>query len=364
MSEGNPKKERFKHTRELVRIALGEMTQSEIAKLCRTSQGTVSEWSSGKSKAQLHVIRPLLHRYGNRLNRTTARVYLVEAPAEEAPRWEESAIGRRLIALQDRYTSLGQRSHDAAAYEEVGAERNALAELIFGSAAALPHPLEIVETMIKVHREELAASDRPPKIVRVDGPIVLRHTFRELMVVPHGPRVELEPVPVARWFVHHQQRGRFVLVRQRRRELMGRGWLRWKRTLLEAIKNADRMRNEHSLEHKDVSGIKQLAHHAHPFVDCADDAGRWSATIEGPLALENLLSRADQLLADPAEAHGPHDEAALPFLLRKMLVDEGYTVPGVEHVGELGYHPVILTKTQEEETHGKAMPLDTQTSSA
>jgi transcriptional regulator with XRE-family HTH domain len=187
MSEGNPKKERFKHTRELVRIALQELTQSEIAKLCRTSQGTVSEWGSGKSKAQLHVIRPLLHRYGNRLNRTTARVYLVEAPAAEAPRWEESAIGRRLIALRDRLAS-----HDVAD-KEVNAERNALAELIFGSAADLPHPLENPETMIRVHREELAARGHPPKIVRVDGPIVLRHTFRKLLVVPHGPRVELEP---------------------------------------------------------------------------------------------------------------------------------------------------------------------------
>lgn len=76
-TEDRPRREKFKHTRELIKIALDDgMTQTEIARVCRTQQSVVSDWKNGKSKAVQHQVDPLLQRYGARLRRTTARVYL------------------------------------------------------------------------------------------------------------------------------------------------------------------------------------------------------------------------------------------------------------------------------------------------
>lgn len=73
-----PRREKFKHTRELIKIALDDgMTQEDIARLCRTQQSVVSGWKKGTSKALVQQIEPLLQRYGARLRRTTARVYLL-----------------------------------------------------------------------------------------------------------------------------------------------------------------------------------------------------------------------------------------------------------------------------------------------
>lgn len=68
---------------------------------------------------------------------------------------------------------------------------------------------------------------------------------------------------------------------------------------------------------------------AEGWVDCADDAGRWISSLAGPTDAAGLLSYCDNYIGDPQRAHSPHDELALPFLLRKFLVDLGYDVPGV-----------------------------------
>ena len=88
-----PRTPKFKHSRELVRIALGDgMTQVEIARLCRTQQSIVSAWAAGRSKAREDQIKPLLTRYGHRLNRSTSRLYLVQGQPEVP--WEETEVGR------------------------------------------------------------------------------------------------------------------------------------------------------------------------------------------------------------------------------------------------------------------------------
>ncbi len=76
MSDEQPKRQKFKHTRELIKIALDDgMTQEEIGRLCRVPQSTVSAWKNGKSKATAQQLEPLLSRYGARLRRSTARIY-------------------------------------------------------------------------------------------------------------------------------------------------------------------------------------------------------------------------------------------------------------------------------------------------
>lgn len=41
---------RYKYTRELIKIAREDMTQDEIARLCRVSQSVVSGWANGTSR--------------------------------------------------------------------------------------------------------------------------------------------------------------------------------------------------------------------------------------------------------------------------------------------------------------------------
>ena len=78
MSEDKPSRQKLKWTKELVHIALNDgMTQEEISKVCRTQRSVVSSWKNGKNKATEQQLAELLRRYGARLNRTTAKVYLV-----------------------------------------------------------------------------------------------------------------------------------------------------------------------------------------------------------------------------------------------------------------------------------------------
>jgi transcriptional regulator with XRE-family HTH domain len=211
MTETKPKKKRFKYTRELVRIALDNgMTQTEIATLCRVQQSQVSAWSRGESKAFEHQVAELKKRYGNRLNRTTSRVYLaVTKPAPEV-RWEDTERAQRLLALRGRESSSNEE------------ERKELQEAILpGESGHI-----WLDELIRVDQEEFEASRREERLTQVEGPVVLRYTFVELKPdMGHGKSLELTRVPVARWLVHRHAEGKFVLVRQARRTLLGRA--RW-----------------------------------------------------------------------------------------------------------------------------------------
>jgi len=70
-------KRKYKHTRELIKIALDDcMTQEEIAKVCRVTQPQVSKWKNGQSRATEQQLAELLKRYSHRLQRATKRFYL------------------------------------------------------------------------------------------------------------------------------------------------------------------------------------------------------------------------------------------------------------------------------------------------
>lgn len=242
--ESKPTKKKFKHTKELVKVAIDSgMTQSEIAKLCRTQQSVVSNWAKGSSKALEHQIAPLLKRFGAQLNRTTSRVYLVGL-------------------------------HIATAGGD---------------------------------REDFDGKEWPPKLARVEGPIVFRYTFWTLA---QGTRAPVK-MPIRRWLIHRQPGGRFVLVRQDRRMLDGGRLARWREV---------------------VAHVARFGLNVDPtWLDCNDDAARWISQIEKPMDAVRLVSWVDDFLKNPNGNHSPHDELALPFLVRKALVEQGCEIDGVEH---------------------------------
>ncbi|MBK8265323.1 MAG: helix-turn-helix transcriptional regulator [Nannocystis sp.] len=78
MNEEQSKSKKFRQSRELVRIARDAgMTQDDIAKRCRTTQSTVSNWLNGKTKGTEQQLKPLLDLFGSRLRRETSRTYLL-----------------------------------------------------------------------------------------------------------------------------------------------------------------------------------------------------------------------------------------------------------------------------------------------
>ncbi|MBK7823495.1 MAG: hypothetical protein IPJ61_21145 [Tessaracoccus sp.] len=222
------------------------MTQSEIAKLCRTQQSVVNGWLHGKGKALAYEdqVVELRRRYSSRLNRTTSRVYLVE-PLAAPPEASAAPLACRIIA--------------------------------------------------------------------VEGPIVFRYTFTR----PYADRQPKVPgtyrrEPIGRWLVHRQARDQFVLVQLTRRHLDGELRERWRETLWAGGVQGEQPRTV--------------------WVDCDDDAGRWSAAINAPVDASGLLALCDRHLADSNALHGPHDELTLPFLVRRMLVEHGHDVPGLERM--------------------------------
>jgi len=67
---------KYPYTKEVVDAARKEgMTQTEIAKLCRVQQSIVSGWSKGEKLAPIHVIKPLIEKYGTQINKKHSRVY-------------------------------------------------------------------------------------------------------------------------------------------------------------------------------------------------------------------------------------------------------------------------------------------------
>jgi transcriptional regulator with XRE-family HTH domain len=315
-----PKKPKFKYTRELVRIATHDgMTQQEIANLCRVEQSVVSGWQNGKSLAFDHQVVELKKRYGNRLNRTTSRVYLVRGKPTSSARWEDSERAYRLLKLAKPEDSVRiERTVVAHAPKENNApdgpaalevERKKLQTEI---APTVPQPLS-ANQLIAIDREQFEAERHPEEVTLVEGPIVLRYTFVSYKTVLRGNVSELARVPVRRWLVHHQGQGRFVLMIQERRPLVGSRRLRWS-NLVEEVVPRGPLDKEPKVEN---------------WVDCADDAGRWISLLGGLMDVAGLISYCDDYLGNPQTAHSPHDELALPFLLRKMLVELGCDVPGV-----------------------------------
>jgi transcriptional regulator with XRE-family HTH domain len=354
MTEPKPKKPKFKDTRELVKIAIADgMTQKQIADVCRVEQSVVSGWLNGKSLAFDHQIAELKRRYGNRLNRTTSRVYLTLNNAPSTSRWEDTDRARRLLTVREELRKLDEEARarveteeqedapprttrtrrsraprvvdeeEAKARDALDKETQKLLEEIRPGA---PHFISLTD-LIESDQEdfETARNTEREQLTQVQGPIVLRYTF-----VAHKPNrrrdeIERVRVPVARWLVHHQSNGKFVLVRQERRMLEGQALWQWKRTLLASYKH------QFGASHSSAEEFTNKETKA-PYVECADDSARWLSFIEGPMDAAALREYCDAYIQDPTMHHDPHDERTLPFLLRKVLVEHGHDVPGLVRI--------------------------------
>lgn len=340
-----PKRKKYKYTRELVRIATHDgMTQQEIARLCRVEQSVVSGWLNGKSLAHEQQVVELKRRYGARLNRTTSRIYLVRSGLAVTAAWEESARAKELNALQESIAEERKQSQATNNENDVTKAVQAQRIRIYDNVALIEPPSQqdtseterqldaqldtlrkqvgarywaSIEEIIAIERQEFEAMNPPLRIVCVEGTITLRYTFTRTEQATHGRSNALVRRAIARWLVHHQGRGRFVLVCQEPRRLTGRTLAVWAA----------------EMERRDPEKVcRHDPERYPPPVESADDAGRWVSTLHGPFDDLALLAQCDEYLRDMASPHGPHDRLVAPFLVRKMLVELGYDVPGVERL--------------------------------
>lgn len=304
MNEKAPKESKFKHTRELVRIALNEgMTQSDIARVCRTQQSVVSHWADGSSKARQSQVAPLIQRFGHKLNRSTSRVYYVEDPPDPEVRWEDTERAQKLLAHKKREAKAGDRRDTLDALKSLQPE----VEQWFGATQG--DQCWTIEKLIQVDQDDFRRRPLPWRPVVVEGPIIFRHTFTFPTVVERGNQNHLVLEPIERLLVHLASPARFVAVWQRRRLLAGPSFRAWRQRV----------------------GTAGGPSHA-DWVFAHDDAGRWRSKIGPAMELPEVLEHTDRWLAANVQLFSPHDRATAPFLLRKALIERGFDVPGVERI--------------------------------
>lgn len=87
-------KKKYRYTKSLINIAIKDgWTQNEIADACRTQQSVVSDWKKGVKQAYEHQIRPLLDLFGNKVRRTSFKVYpFIEGDAVKMAKVEGEVI--------------------------------------------------------------------------------------------------------------------------------------------------------------------------------------------------------------------------------------------------------------------------------
>jgi hypothetical protein len=125
-------------------------------------------------------------------------------------------------------------------------------------------------------------------------------------------------VPIARWCVHQLSRDRLLLVQMQRRTLVGVAAMQWAHV---------------RKPWNDEPWARVVLGEQGTFeVDNPDDSARWVATLRGPMDAAALLAFCDAYLGDAGTVHDPRDDAALPFLLRKALVEHGHALEGVVRI--------------------------------
>lgn len=87
-------KKKYRYTKSLISIAIKDgWTQNQIAVACRTQQSVVSDWKKGVKQAYEHQIRPLLDLFGNKVRRTSFKVYpFIEGDAVKMAKVEGEVI--------------------------------------------------------------------------------------------------------------------------------------------------------------------------------------------------------------------------------------------------------------------------------
>lgn len=178
-----------------------------------------------------------------------------------------------------------------------------------------PTPESLMAHFEVEHRER----SRPLQLVNVEGPVIFRYAFLDYEPHISARQLELRPEPIRRWLVHQQRDGSLLLVIQKRRVLSAFSFRRACASLDSANSYLERLAR--------AKGRFEVPLLPTQWVESPDDSARWWSRVEGPFSAEEFLKFVDRYILATDEHHTVHDEAVLPFLSRKALVQHGYAVP-------------------------------------
>ncbi|HIE01797.1 MAG TPA: XRE family transcriptional regulator [Thiotrichaceae bacterium] len=271
---------KYPYTKEVVDAARKEgMTQIEIAKLCRIQQSTVSGWSKGEKIAPIHVIKPLIEKYGTQINKKHSRVYF--------------AYERRYI-INDTVLSLCAE-HAESLKTHLGEIYNTQQEFfqVFEKTGVVlstkkKKPFEPSE------KDKLldSAYSEKESIVQVEGKIIFKYHFqRKTDQQTNKPGSRTKLFTWQRWIIHELGAGELTWVVQIRREIKG------------------------------------------CLIDTLYDDAKWKSLIMSPRKPEEIIQRAEKYIAqENFDVNNFNDKAVLPFLLRKSFIENGYYIEGIEKI--------------------------------
>ncbi|WP_067515295.1 helix-turn-helix domain-containing protein [Endozoicomonas ascidiicola] len=283
----------FAQTKRLIRIALEDgWTQAAIAKKARVQQSVVSGWSKGASKAKYQQIEFLLEEYGDRLRKQSTTVYSTQK--------YHYKLTSELKAFMESHDI------DPSPFQVEGlVDEGALRELLENSGSETQEGLR--EKYQAAHSED---------ITQVEAPIIFRFVFQREFIVGRQKKKQT----VEKWILHSLGGGRFLLVTQARRELSDQQ--------LE-VENKRRQRLSEA-RYK----VPSMDRESRYIQTCNDDAAHWNSRLLRFSELGQMLERVEGLLSEMHSypLYSQYDFVAMPFLLKKALLNAGFPVKGVSKI--------------------------------
>lgn len=293
MTQDKENNKPFRQTKKLIRMALEDgWTQTAIGKKARVQQSVVSGWSNGTGKAKYQQIEFLLEKYGDRLRKLSTTIYSTQNYHYE--------LTPELRAFME--------SHDIDP-EPFQAEgevlEEALDQLLKNSGSKTQKDLK--EKFQAIYSEE---------ITQVEAPVIFRFVFQREFIVGKQKKKHT----VEKWILHSLGGGRFLLVIQARRELSDQQ--------LE-VENKRRQRL-YEAGYK----VPSMDRESRYIQTCNDDAAHWNSRLLRFSELGQMLERVEGLLSGMHSypLYSQYDFIALPFLLKKALLDAGFPIKGVSKI--------------------------------
>jgi transcriptional regulator with XRE-family HTH domain len=263
---------KYPYTKEVVNAARKDgMTQTEIAKLCRIQQSIVSGWSKGEKLALIHVIKPLIEKYGTQINKKYSKVYFAYKQRYTINDAVLSLCGEHAESLK---TYLDEIYNTLEEFLQVFEKKG----ILFSTEREKPYygPSEKEKLLDNAYSEK-------DSIVQIEGKIIFKYHFqKEINKIGSSKKFTWQ-----RWIIHELGAGELTWVAQLRREIKGNP------------------------------------------IDTLYDEAKWKSQIFSPLKPEEIIQRAENYI-DRNDFY--NDKAVLPFLLRKSFIENGYYIKDIDKI--------------------------------
>jgi len=273
---------KYPYTKEVVNAARKDgMTQTEIGKLCRVQQSIVSGWSKGEILAFIHVIKPLIEKYGTQINKRYSRVYFAYKQHYTINDAVLSLCAEHAESLKTYLDEIYNTPKDFfQVFEKTGIVVSTERNIKKDESGYVVSELSQKEKLLD------SAYSEKDSIVQVEGKIIFKYHFQK----ENNKIGSSKKFTWQRWIIHELGAGELTWVVQRRREIKGNP------------------------------------------IDTLYDEAKWKSQIFSPLKPEEIIQRAENYMGRLNEHQYVNDKAVLPFLLRKSFIENGYYIKDIDKI--------------------------------